>query len=61
LAQLFNNKRRRGVVLLADGAKIYNGRPVIGIREAGSVLLFTDRQTVIGVDVLGSYQPIYNH
>jgi hypothetical protein len=59
MATRFNQKRRLGVVIVPDGTLIYNNQPVIGIQDAGAVLILGNLPT-IGVDVLPANQAIYN-
>lgn len=51
MADIFNEQRVLGVVLLADGDVIYNDQPVFGIVDAADTL-FSDDLRTMGVDVL---------
>lgn len=59
MSVLYNDQQVLGVRLVADGALMHNGLPVIGIVDAGGSL-FVDNLRTLGVSVLGADQAIYN-
>lgn len=59
MAVLLNQQRAIGIVLLDDGATIYNDHPVIGIRDA-SGLEFSENRVVTGVQPIDDGSLIFN-
>lgn len=60
MATMFNDQRRLGIRLVADGTKMHNGLPVIGVREAGGGVLFVNNKRVLGVDIVAPGRAIHN-
>lgn len=60
MAEIFNEQRTLGIVIVPDGTLMHNGLPVIGIREAAPGVLFIDNQRVTKVVPLSSGAQIYN-
>lgn len=60
MAELFNQQRKLGIRLVADGTKMHNGLPVIGVREAAGGVLFVDNKRVLGVDIVADGPTIFN-
>ena len=60
MAEIFNEQRKRGIVIVPDGTAIYNNQPVIGLREASDGVLFIDNQRVLGVQVIEDGSTIWN-
>lgn len=59
MAAIFNTQRVVGVRIVADGTKLYNNQPVIGVVNE-AVATFLGNQLVLGVDVLGADAQVYN-
>lgn len=60
MAALYNDYRILGVRLVADGTRMHNGLPVIGIVAAADGVMFVGNLRVLGVDVLGADKAIHN-
>ncbi|MGO4193823.1 hypothetical protein AB4Z13_00455 [Rhizobium sp. YAF28] len=60
MAKLHNMQRVQGVVIVPDGTRMFNNRPVIGIRDVGGATLFTDNKPVLGIDIISDGATVYN-
>lgn len=52
MATIYNEQRVLGIRLVADGATMHNGLPVIGIVAADDGVMFVGNLRVLGVNVL---------
>lgn len=53
MAQIFNEQRVLGIVIVSDGTRLYNNQPVIGVVDAG-ISLFVGNARTLGVNVLAA-------
>lgn len=60
MATIYNEQRILGIRLVADGTKMHNGLPVIGVVAAADGIMFVGNLRVLGVDVLGADKAIHN-
>jgi lysophospholipase L1-like esterase len=60
MATFYNLQRALGVVLVPDGTLLYNNRLVIGIRDVGAAVLFSENQRVVQADVQAGGSKLYN-
>ena len=60
MAELFNDQRKLGIRLVADGTKMHNGLPVIGVVAAADGIMFVGNLRVLGVNVLPADAAINN-
>lgn len=58
MADIFNNQRRLGIKLVADGTAMFNQQPVIGVVETSAT--FADNMQAVGVDEVADGTVIYN-
>lgn len=58
MAAIYNEQRVLGIRLVADGATMFNGLPVIGVKSAAGTMV--DNLRVLGVDVLPADKAIHN-
>ena len=54
MAEIYNEQRVLGIRLVAEGTKMHNGLPVIGVVAAAGGVMFVSNLRVLGVDVLGA-------
>ena len=54
MATIYNERRVLGIRLVADGTKMHNGLPVIGVVAAADGIMFVGNLRVLGVNVLAA-------
>lgn len=54
MADIYNEQRVLGIRLVADGTKMFNGLPVIGVVAAAGGVMFAGNKRVLGVNVLAA-------
>jgi len=60
MAKLYNMQRVQGVVIVPEGTRLFNNRPVIGIRDVGAEIAFAGNQCVLGIEVVTAGAGVYN-
>jgi hypothetical protein len=60
MAALYNEQRVLGVRIVADGTKLHNNQPVIGVVATLLAVKFVDNKRTLGVDVLPADAAVHN-